>query len=122
MVKPFLILLLPPAVILAVIAASLAALSATPSQTQSSVCRTVDGNTVCAGPGSLSCQTVNGKTVCVQSTPSCRTGRGKESCDSDLPVRKQRDDMSADDPDGDEDGGALDLPDGPAGPATGHRL
>lgn len=110
MVKPFLILLLPPAVILAIIAASLAALSATPSQPQPPVCRTVDGNTVCAGPGALSCQTVNGKTVCVQSTPPCRTGRGKESCDSDLPIRKQRDGMSADDPDGDEDDGALDPP------------
>jgi hypothetical protein len=123
MLKSLLVLLLPPAAILAVLAASLAALCAAPNQAaQPLVCRTVNGNTVCAGPGSLSCQTVNGKTVCAQSGPSCRTGRGKEGCDSDLPIRKQRDDMSADDPDDDEDSGALDLPDRPAGPATGRRL
>lgn len=97
MVKSLLILLLPPAAILAVLAASVAALSAAPDPAPPLACTTVDGNTVCAGPGALSCQTVNGKTVCAQSGPSCRTGRGKDGCDSDLPIRKQRKDMPADD-------------------------
>jgi hypothetical protein len=95
---------------------------ATPGHAQSLTCRTVDGNTVCAGPDALGCQTVNGKTVCAQGTTSCRSARDKDGCSKGLPTAKQRDDMPADDADDDADDDSADPPQGPAGSQRGRRL
>ncbi|HLZ67039.1 MAG TPA: hypothetical protein VKQ29_12470 [Aliidongia sp.] len=112
-------LLLP--LILAAALAAIAVVCATRGHAQSLVCRTVDGNTVCAGPGATSCQTVNGKTVCAQNGPSCRSGRGKAGCNDDPPATKPQDDMSTDDSDSDDDDGMIDPPHSPAVPSPSHR-
>ena len=105
---------------LAAALAAAAAVCATPGHAQSLVCRTVDGNTVCAGPDALVCQTVNGKTICTHGSESCEAGGGKDRCDRDPPAARPQDPMPADDldADADEDDEAAAPPRRPAG----HRL
>ena len=51
---------------LSLLAAALAAsLSFGPATAETLRCRSVNGNTTCAGSGAVSCQTVNGRTTCV---------------------------------------------------------
>jgi len=106
---------------LAAVAAA-AVVCASPGHAQSVTCRTVDGNTVCAGPDALSCQTVNGKTICAHGAPACTRGRGKDDCDKGLPAVTQRNDMPTDDVDSDDDDDIAAPQHSPAGPAQGHRL
>ncbi|MBP2228976.1 hypothetical protein J2847_002268 [Azospirillum agricola] len=64
---------------------AVAALQPTPSQAAFTVCRTVNGRSVCSQSGeALSCQTVNGKTQCLSGsgTMRCDTVNGKTTCSS----------------------------------------
>ena len=82
------------------------------AHTQGLTCRTVDGNTVCAGPGAVSCQTVNGKTICTQGAPAHANRRGCGE-DHDEWVMQRQDDISADDPDAGVDSGDDEADDAP---------
>jgi len=96
----------------AVLAALFVSAMSASAHDQGLTCRTVDGNTVCAGPGAVSCQTVNGKTVCTQGTPA-RTTRHKCDDDRDEPAVERPDDNSADDPDRDAGGYDYEADDAP---------
>lgn len=50
---------------LSLLAALAAALSFGPAVAETLRCRSVNGNTTCAGSGAVSCQTINGRTTCV---------------------------------------------------------
>jgi hypothetical protein len=68
-------------------------------------CQSVNGNTNCAGTGSISCQTVNGRTVCAskngdvvqsfggQASPDSKDAESDD--DSTPPARHQRFDMTS---------------------------
>jgi hypothetical protein len=47
------------------LAALAIALSVGPALAETLCCRSVNGNTTCAGSGAVSCQTINGRTTCV---------------------------------------------------------
>jgi hypothetical protein len=99
-----------------------AVLWAAPGHAQSLTCRSVNGNTVCAGPGATSCQTTNGRTICAQGAVPCLTGRGRDGCPEVPPGARQSDDMSDDDQDSYDDDDAVDLLARPSGPSPGRRL
>ena len=50
---------------LSLLAALAASLSVAPAMAETLRCRSVNGNTTCAGSGAVGCQTINGRTTCV---------------------------------------------------------
>jgi len=107
--------------VLSILAAA-AVVAARAGQAQSLTCRTVDGNTVCAGPGAVSCQTVNGRAVCAQGGHACPPGRGSTGCNDRAPIVEPQDDKSADNPDDADDDDASSPQPRLPGPVPGHAL
>ncbi|CAO3433845.1 hypothetical protein [Azospirillum doebereinerae] len=108
--------------------AALAAAQPVAAQAASSVCRTVNGRSVCTQSGdALTCQTVNGRTQCLSGpgTMRCETVDGRTACSATpgraveggpaLPPAGSSDDPS-DDP---ADAWDEVMPDVPSGPSIG---